>query len=170
MFDNEIFVPKSEAQHKKTKTCTNGNEEEETVSNLISKEATDQADTSDANQSSKVDPRIANKDQGSQTQTLKISILNLNKDSSVSSKVMTGNIQSFKSIKSFPSANDMTQSNNTKSDEELKQCPASVPLTISHPAFSSRLPSCRDVLSNTQHFSNQDKNNTASKNSFSNAS
>ena len=114
MFDNDIFGPKSEAQHKKTKTCTNGNKELDAVSNLISKDS-DQAETVEANQSSKVDTRIANKDQGSQTQTLKISILALNKNSSASSKVMTGNIQSFKSIKSFPSANDMTQSHNTKS-------------------------------------------------------
>ena len=153
MFDNDIFGPKSEAQHKKTKTCTNGNKELDTDLNLISKDS-DQAETVEANQSSKVDSRIANKDQGSQTQTLKISILALNKNSSASSKVMTGNIQSFKSIKSFPSANDMTQSHNTKSEEELKQCPTTVPLAIGQPAFSSRLPSCRDVLSNTHHFSN----------------
>ena len=49
MFDNDIFGPKSEVQHKKTKTCTNGIKELDTISNLISKESTEQADTIDAN-------------------------------------------------------------------------------------------------------------------------
>ena len=65
MFDNDIFGPKSEVQHKKTKTCTNGIKELDTISNLISKESTEQADTIDANQLSKVDSKIVNKDQGS---------------------------------------------------------------------------------------------------------